>query len=117
MFRPKIILVLPLLMFVGGCTATPNATNDKIERSCGLLGCISSPYLHAKGSASLIGMPLASAVAQMGSAPTSSVDLGNGTTLMSWTRTQTDDMGLASCTENLTVKNGMVIDYSGKGNC
>ncbi|CAN2536460.1 hypothetical+protein [Methylocapsa aurea] len=38
--------------------------------------------------------------------------------LMSWIKTQDDrDLGLLSCTENLTVKNGLVIDYSGKGHC
>ena len=115
--RSKLFTPL-LLVALGSCTANSNtATHDKIERQCGLIGCVSSPYLHAKGSTKLIGTPVASAVSQMGSAPTSSVDLGNGTTLMSWTRNQHGDAGMLSCTENVTVKSGTVIDYSGKGHC
>lgn len=108
---------LSLLLLLGGCGAT-SSPDAKIERQCGVIACITSPYLQAKGGSNVIGLPIAAAISKMGSAPTSSVDLGNGSTLMSWNRTQTsNDFGTLSCTENITVMNGVVTDYSGKGHC
>lgn len=111
--------VVTLIVIISICSCNSSSKLDqKIDRRCGVIACITSPYLAAKGGSQLIGVPVAAAVATMGSAPTSSVDLGNGSMLMSWIKTQDDrDLGLLSCTENLTVKNGLVIDYSGKGHC
>lgn len=110
------IINLSFILLLTGCAATQ--PDDNIKRHCGLIACITSPYLQAKGGSALVGMPVAAAISRMGSAPTSSVDIGNGSTLMSWIRTQSgNDFGTLSCTENITVKNGVVTDYSGQGHC
>lgn len=88
------------------------------QEGCGLIGCVSSPYLRARGNAGLVGASLASVIAFFGEAPSSSVDIGNGQRVMTWTRSQSDrDMGFLSCSETITVGADRVTGYSRRGNC
>ena len=88
------------------------------QNGCGLLACITSPYLRAKAGPGIVGMPLPAAIATMGGAPTSTVESGPGRTFMTWTRTQNDrDTGLLSCNESLEVQAGRVIGWMAQGHC
>ena len=105
----KSILTLGLALVLAGCGAP--------REGCGLLGCVSSPYLQARGT-NAIGQSVQSAVAQMGGAPDSAIQINASTSVMTWRRQQYDaSLGQLACTETLTAVNGMVLQYSHRGNC
>lgn len=82
------------------------------HRSCGLFGCISSPYLRAKlGDASTV----AEAVGLAG-APDSSTAVGSGK-FLTWRRTQRFDGGELSCSETIGAIGNRVVSYRFDGNC
>lgn len=84
---------------------------------CGLIGCVSSPYLRARGQ-NLIGASISTAIATMGGAPTSTYDINPTTKVATWTRQQSDpSFGFLSCSETLTFNDGAVVNYARNGNC
>ena len=85
-------------------------------RSCGLIACISSPYLRAKLDPSVIGQPVSVSISKAG-IPDKSFQIQD-TLYLSWERIQdSPDTGLLSCTETITVKNAIIQTYRFDGHC
>lgn len=94
------------------CGCAPQSTPGQ---RCGLLGCISSPYTKAKLHPSVVGTPIQAVIRSMGP-PDKSYKDSVGTETISWTRTQHDSgVGTISCTEIITVINGVVSSHSRNG--
>lgn len=88
------------------------------QEGCGLIGCITSPHLRARGSHDLVGVSVANLISVMREAPTSSADIGNNQRVMTWARSQNDrDFGFLSCTETFTTRGDSVVSYDRRGNC
>lgn len=101
------LMVLALLL--GGC--------QPAREGCGLIGCVTSPHLQARGR-SLVGSNVVQAISVMGGAPDSSYDIDARTRMLTWSRRQDDrSLGLLICTETLTVTSGTVVARSERGNC
>lgn len=98
-------------------TACANASDQYGSRSCGLIGCVSSPYLKAKFSPDIIGAPVASAIAAAGAPDSTYTDPSSGISYLTWRRTQQDGGGVLSCQEVLTVKDSIVRNYRYDGHC
>jgi hypothetical protein len=86
------------------------------ERNCGVLGCISSPYLQARMDGSVIGKPIATVIQKMG-LPDKTYQDGS-VQYLSWVRmTEDAELGEMRCTETVTVQGGTVASYHFNGNC
>lgn len=85
------------------------------QQNCGLLGCVSSPYLKAKLSPDLIGHPVSEAIGLAG-APDNSVPIGN-VTYLTWRRVQRDGSALYACQETVSVRDNRIGGYRFEGNC
>lgn len=107
------LILLGILLDATACTST-----DSANTKCGVIGCVSSPYLKAKGGTGLIGQPVAAAMATMGGAPTSSYQASDGIQTLTWSRVQQDETtGQLACSETLTVKGGLIVGYVADGHC
>ncbi len=111
-------LILAAVLAVAHCAPPPMAQQPgvSINRSCGLIGCLSSPYLAAKLSPGIIGGPVSLPVSMAG-APTSSYRAADGTETLSWRRQQQDGGMQLACEETVTAKGGIVATYSANGHC
>jgi hypothetical protein len=88
------------------------------QEGCGLIGCITTPYLRARGTLGLQGAPVSEAIMVMGGAPTSNVDIGNGQRVMTWQRDQNDrEFGFLSCSETITTEGQRITQYMRRGHC
>ena len=85
------------------------------HRNCGLLGCVSSPYLQAKLGYGIVGRPVGDAIGLAG-APTASVTTGS-VTYLTWRRVQQDRSALYVCEETVSVRNNRIGGYRFDGNC
>ncbi len=101
---------LPLLQ---GCSAGSRTPYG--ERSCGLLACITSPYLKAKLGPSMIGQPVSAALSAAG-APDSSYSTDGAETL-TWRREQAYQGGMLQCSETITARGGVISGYRFNGHC
>lgn len=109
----RTIMILGVMLALAACTS-----EARQHRGCGLLGCLSSPYLQARGSERLIGQPVEQAIAALGGAPDSALDIGDTKRVLTWSRVQTDaSVGTLSCTETLIEQDGRVTGYSAEGHC
>lgn len=108
-------LTVALLLVGGGCT---NNRGDEAygRRACGLLACVSSPYLRAKLSPSIIGQPVGAALTSAG-APTNTYRSGDAEHL-TWRRTQNDaSLGMLACEETVRAEKGRIVSYRFDGHC
>ena len=111
----NLLLITVSCALLSACV-NPNQTSQYGERRCGLLGCISSPYLKAKFDGSIIGQPVSTAIMKAG-APTSTYS-NSGTDYLTWRREQRDSsFGLLACEEALVVRDSTVRDYRFQGHC
>jgi hypothetical protein len=85
------------------------------QPNCGLLGCVSSPFLRAKLGDRVVGRPVSEAVGIAG-APTASVAVGN-ITYLTWRRMQRDGSALYVCEETVSVRDSQIGGYRFEGNC
>ena len=101
------------LIGLTACAAQNNSPYGR--RACGLLACISSPYLKAKLTPSMIGSPVSVALREAG-APTSSYRDGDDDHLV-WRREQRDGSALYSCEERIVARRGIITSYRFDGHC
>lgn len=109
----RTLILAALLLVLGACNT--NQTTSHGTKSCGLLGCVSSPYLAAKLSPAMIGQPVSVAMNAAG-APTQSASDGS-TSWYTWRREQQDGGSLYACTETITAVDGKITDYRYDGHC
>lgn len=112
-------LALAALLALAHCAAPPRHQQPpgvSIERSCGLIGCISSPYLAARIGPGIIGAPVTAAVASAG-APSASYRAPDGSETLTWRREQRDGGMQLACEETITARDGRVATYSARGHC
>ena len=106
------IVAMGIALGAAGCQQ-----RDTAGSQCGLLGCISSPYLAARGK-NLVGADVATAVSTMGGTPSGVLQADATTTIMTWARQQnTPDFGLLACSETLYFQSGRVVKYEKRGHC
>ncbi len=109
-----LVIAATAILALAGCS-TDQTTAHGTKR-CGLVGCVSSPFLAAKLSPTIIGQPPSAAISRAG-APTDSYSSG-GVDYLTWRREQNDpSLGLLACTETVTVTNGTITDYRFDGHC
>ena len=98
-----------LALLLGGC--------QQPREGCGLLGCITTGHVKARGR-DLVGADVRQAINVMGGAPDSTYSLDARTQVLTWTRQQNDrSFGLFVCTETLTVASGIVVKHAERGSC
>lgn len=116
--RSSLVLAAALALAHCGPAPAPMASRPgvSINRSCGLLACISSPYLAAKIGPDIIGAPVSLALTRAG-APSASYRGADGTETLSWRRQQQDGGMQLACEETVTVRGGTVATYSANGHC
>lgn len=113
--RTTLLSAVALTVTLTGC-GDPNRKTTHGVNACGLLACISSPYLKAKFSPLMIGRHISEAIALAGS-PTSSYKDGAGEEYLTWRRTQEYGGGILACQELLQVRGTMIVDYRYDGHC
>lgn len=111
--RVQLAIAPAVLIVLSACAAQNESPYGR--RACGLLACISSPYLKAKLSPSMIGSPVSVALRAAG-APTSSYRNGDEDHLV-WRREQRDGAALYTCEERVVASKGVVTSYRFDGNC
>ena len=110
----RLLILLPVAL---SACAAPAGEFGAPRDGCGLLGCISSPHLRARG-AGLHGADMARVISVMGGAPNASIELSATERALTWTRTQQDrDFGTLSCSETLIMRGGVVAGHQTRGNC
>jgi len=109
---------LAALLALAACGAPPRPAQPgvSINRSCGLIGCLSSPYLAARLSPGIIGGPVSLPVSMAG-APTASYRGADGSETLTWRREQRDSGMQLACEETVTARGGIVATYSANGHC
>ena len=106
----KLMVVITLAL--AGCQ-----TVDTAGSQCGLIGCITSPYLQARGK-NLVGADPATAISTMGGAPQTALQIDANTTVLTWSRQQnTPEAGFLACSETLFFVSGRVARYEKRGHC
>ncbi len=110
--------VLAASLALAHCGTPPRAVQAgaTVNRSCGLIGCMTSPYLAAKIGPGVIGGPVSLPVSIAG-APSASYRAADGTETLSWRRQQQDGGMQLACEETVTARGGIVATYSANGHC